>query len=189
MEDDALILEPAQLAALTRCLQHGLGSATTSLGIDTVSSQAAVCGLAEFPEHAVFDGSEMLACVRLPLRGALEGVGILALDPHGVMHLVGRRQEEPDPGLIPRYLTLAGEMLGGLAGSLGSVLGGAAGLGAPELVEGPLVPCVLGTHAPPDTVVVSCRLGLAHRSTSVAALVYLLVGAKPTGRLVEALSR
>lgn len=136
----------------------------------------------------MFDGTEMLACARLPLRGSLEGAGILALDPHGVMHLVGSRQESPDPGLVPRYLDLASQLLTDLTASLGSAIGSGPELGPPELVEGSLVSCVLGTHAPPDTVVVSGRLRLTYRSTSVASIAYLLLGAKPTGCLVETLS-
>lgn len=188
MEDDALILEPTQLDALSRSLERGLGASAAPRGIDAALSQAAVCALSEFPERAVFDGTEMLACVRLPLRGSLDGVGILALDPHGVMHLVGRRQEAPDPGLVPRYLELARGLISGLTASLGAAIGRGPELGPPELVEGPLVRCVLGTHAPPDTVVVSCGLRLTYRSTSLASVVYLLLGAKPTGCLVEALS-
>ncbi len=162
--------------------------AVTPRGIHVVLSDSAVCTLSEFPDHAVFDGSEMLACVRLPLRGSLRGVGVLSLDPHAVMHVVGRRQEAPDPGLVPRYLELGRGLVQGLATSLAQGLGGAPQVGAPELVEGPLVPCILGTHALPDTVVVSCGIRLTFEGTSRSGVIYLLFDHKLVACLIEALS-
>jgi hypothetical protein len=157
-------------------------------GIHAALSHSSVCTLSEFPEHAVFDGSEMLSCVRLPLRGGLAGVGVLALDPHGVMHLVGRRQEAPDPGLVPRYLELGRGLVHGLATSFAQVLDSEPEVGVPELVEGPLVPCILGTHALPHTVVVSCGIRLALGGTSHSGVTYLLLDPKLAGRLIGSLS-
>ena len=187
MEGDVLTLEPLQLASLTRALEVGASVASTPGGIHAALSHSNVCTLSEFPDQAVFDGSEMLACVRLPLRGSLSGVGILALDPHGVMHLVGRRQEAPDPGLVPRYLELGRGLVQGLVTSFARALGSEPEVGVPELVEGPLVPCLLGTHALPDTVVVSCGIRLALGGTSHAGVAYLLLDPKLAGRLIGAL--
>ena len=156
-------------------------------GIRAALFHSSVCTLSEFPEHAVFDGSEMLACVRLPLRGGLAGVGVLALDPHGVMHLVGRRQEAPDPGLVPRYLELGRGLVEGLATSFAQVLDSEPEVGVPELVEGPLVRCILGTHALPNTVVVSCGIRLALGGTSHSGVTYLLFDPKLAGRLIGTL--
>jgi hypothetical protein len=157
-------------------------------GIEAALSQSSVCTLSEFPDHAVFDGSEILACVRLPLRGSLPGVGVLALDPHGVMHLVGRRQEAPDPGLVPRYLELGRGLVQGLAASFARILGGEPEAGVPELVEGSVVRCILGTHASPDTVVFSCGIRLALGGTSHSGVGYLMLDPKLAGRLIGALS-
>jgi hypothetical protein len=187
LEGDALILESAQLSALTRTLEAGASVAASPRGIEAALSQSAVCTLSEFPEHAVFDGSDMLACVRLPLRGSLRGVGIFALDPHGVMHLVGRRQAAPDPGLVPRYLSLGSGLVQGLATSLARPLGAEPEIGAPELVEGSLVHCILGTHALPGTAVVSGRMRLTFAGTSLSGVVYLLLDPKLAARLIGSL--
>jgi hypothetical protein len=162
--------------------------AVTPRGIHAEVSHSNVCTLSEFPDHAVFDGSEMLACVRLPLRGGLPGVGVLALDPHGVMHLVGRRQGAPDPGLVPRYLELGRGLVHGLVAPFAQALGTQPEAGVPELVEGPLVPCILGTHALPDTVVVSCGIRLDLGGTSHSGVTYLLLAPKVVRRLIGALS-
>jgi hypothetical protein len=158
--------------------------AATPTGIHAALSHTSVCTLSEFPDQAVFDDSEMLACVRLPLRGSLTGVGVLALDPHDVMHLVGRRQEAPDPGLVPRYLELGRGLVQGLATSFAQALGSEPEIGVPELVEGPLVPCILGTHASPDTVVLSCGIRLALGGASHSGVAYLLLDPKLAGRLI-----
>jgi hypothetical protein len=157
-------------------------------GIQAALSHSSVCTLSEFPDHAVFDGSEMLACVRLPLRGGFPGVGVLALDPHGVMHLVGRRQDAPDPGLVPRYLELGRGLVQGLVTSFARTLGSEPEAGVPELVEGPVVRCVLDTHASPDTVVFSCGIRLVLGGTSHSGVGYLLVDPKLAGRLIGSLS-
>ena len=161
--------------------------AVTPRGIHAALSHSNVCTLSEFPDHAVFDGSEMLACVRLPLRGGLSGVGVLALDPHGVMDLVGRRQGAPDPGLVPRYLELGRGLVHGLAASFAQGTGIQPVAGVPELVEGPLVSCILGTHALPDTVVVSCGIRLALGGMSHSGAIYLLLDPKLAGLAIGAL--
>lgn len=182
------MLENSQLAALTRTLEAGARAAPRPRGVHAALDRSAVCRLSEFPEHAVFDGSDMLACVRLPLGGSLRGTGILALDPHCVMHLVGRRSDAPDPGLVSRYREFGRGLVLGLTGPLARALGAEPEVGRPELVEGPLVPCILGTHAMPDTLVLSCAVRFTVAATSLRGVACLLLDPKLAARLLDALT-
>ena len=61
--------------------------------------------------------------------------------------------------------------------------------GDPILEERSLVATVLGTHAPPDTMVVSLEIGFASAGQAFPAYLYLLLDAKVLQSALEALEK
>jgi hypothetical protein len=183
-----LEVTPQVLAAISRRLDAGSRRALLPGSARLLTGRVAVCALSEFPEGAVFDDSEWLACVRGAMTGPLCGVAILALDPHCVLRLAGAGLPPgtPDPGLVARYLAFGHAVLEALARPLGRALGEEPGCDAPELFEGALAPCVLSTHAPPDTVVMSVELGFEVPAARLEGTACLLLPRKLADRLVAA---
>jgi hypothetical protein len=64
-----------------------------------------------------------------------------------------------------------------------------AGMGDPILEERSLVATILGTHAPPNTMMGSLEIGFASGDQAFPAHLYLLVDAKLLGSALDALER
>ncbi|MEN8182292.1 MAG: hypothetical protein ABFS46_07120 [Myxococcota bacterium] len=176
------------LSAMTRTLTVAVESSPPVEGVRLGIERMTVCALSEFPEHAIFDSSEMLACVRQGLRAPISGVAVLALDPHDVMRLVGRGSGAPDLSLVPRYLDLAGRLLAVLARPLARPFGREFETAAPELAEGALAPCLLATHPLPQTAVLACQIRLDLESSRLPGVAYLLLDPKLTQRVAQSLA-
>jgi hypothetical protein len=189
-EELSVIVASHALVALSRRLGSGAPCAPLPGGARLSAGRVAACTLAEFPEGAVFDPAEWLACVRVATPRPVPGVAILALDPHCVLRLAGAGLPPgtPDPGLVARYLGFGHAALEALVAPLGRALGAEPTCGPPELFEGALVPCVLSTHAPPDTVVLSVAVAFEKGAAPVEGTACWLLPRKPAGRLLEALA-
>jgi hypothetical protein len=76
------------------------------------------------------------------------------------------------------FRTMGGALLRGMLGSVGGADGSPVEFGDPTLEETSLVATVLGTHAPPDTMVVSAEVGFASAERAFPAYLYLLLDDK-----------
>lgn len=139
-------------------------------------SRAALCGLADFPAQAVFRDEETMASVLISHHGKLVGTSLISLEPRHAFEWIGSLGVEGSP--LDIFRTMGGALLRGMLGSLGGADGSPVEFGDPTLEETSLVATVLGTHAPPGTMVVSAEVGFASAERAFPAYLYLLLDAK-----------
>jgi len=149
--------------------------------------RAAICRLADFPDGAVFPDPELRASVRVPIGGAHSATAIVSLDPEGgfewIRWLAGEQSVQGE-GALRRFCSSAGTLARHALEGLG---GGALEVGDPGLHEAPLVQTLLGTHAPPDTAVLSVEVAMASERGCLPLCFYVLMDAKILGGLTGAL--
>jgi hypothetical protein len=188
-----LIVSPSRLQAFRTALEGAACSTTASLresGFfpwDLSASRAALCGLSDFPEKAIFCGEEMMASVLVSHRGKLPGTSVISLEPRHALTLIRSLGVEGDP--LDIYRSAGAGVLRGILGWLGGTGGTPAELGDPILEERSLVATVLGTHAPPNTMVGSLEIGFASADQAFPAYLYLLVDAKLLRSVLDDLAK
>jgi len=151
-------------------------SRTGSFPFELRVARAALCCLSDFPERAIFCPEELMASIVLSHHGRLPGTAVLSFEPPHAFQLI-------------RALDLAGDPLGGFRTTLANLVRGllagflrageaTVAFGEPCLEENSLVATILGTHAPPDTLVMSLELGFVSPDLSLPSYFYWLLDAK-----------
>lgn len=186
-----MIISPPRFQAFRTALEGAAFSTAASLRgsgsfpWDLVVPRAALCCLSDFPEKAVFCGEEMMASVLVSHRGKLLGTSVISLEPRHALTLIRSLGAEGDP--LDTFRREGAGVLRGILGWLGGAGQIPAELGDPILEERSLVATVLGTHAPPDTMVVSLELGFVSADQAFPAYLYLLLDAKVLQSALECL--
>ena len=186
-----MIVSPSRLQAFRTALEGAAFSTTASLREsgtfpwDLSVSRAALCGLSDFPERAIFCGEEMMASVLVSHRGKLPGTSVISLEPGHALTLIRSLGVEGDP--LDIYRSAGAGVLRGILGWFGGTGGTPAELGDPILEERSLVATILGTHAPSNTMVGSLEIEFASTDQTFPACLYLLVDAKLLGSALDAL--
>jgi hypothetical protein len=186
-----LILSPSRLQAFRSALEEA--ACATAANLQASGSfpwelrvpRAALCGLSEFPEHAVFCGEEMMASVLVSHHGRLVGTSVLSLEPHHALEVIRSLGGEGNP--LDSFRRAGASVLEGILGWFGAGDGPLGKLGDPMLEERSLVATVLGTHPPPSTMIVSLELGFVSASQAFPAYLYLLIDAKVLQSALESL--
>jgi hypothetical protein len=186
-----LILSPSRLQAFRSALEEA--ACATAADLQASGSfpwelrvpRAALCGLSEFPEQAVFCGEEMMASVLVSHHGRLLGTSVLSLEPQHALELIRSRGDEEDP--LDSFRRAGASVLEGMLGWFGAGDGPLGELGDPILEERSLVATVLGTHPPPSTMIVSLELGFVSAGQAFPAYLYLLIDAKVLQSALESL--
>jgi len=186
-----LIVSPSRLHAFRIALEEAASSTAADLQEsgcfpwDLRVPRAALCCLSDFPERAVFCGEEMMASVIVSHRGRLLGTSVLSLEPRHALTLIRSLGVEGDP--LDNFRRAGAGVLRGMLGWFGAVGGPLTELGDPILEERSLVATVLGTHAPPSTMVVSLEIGFVSAGQAFPAYLYLLLDAKVLQSALECL--
>lgn len=188
-----MITSPSRLQAFRIALEGAAFSTAASLREsgsfpwDLSVPRAALCCLSDFPEKAVFCDEEMMASVLVSHRGKLLGTSVISLEPRHALTLIRSLGVEGDP--LDIYRRAGAGVLRGILGWFGGLGQITAELGDPILEERSLVATVLGTHAPPNTMVVSLEIGFESADRAFPAYLYLLVDGKLLQSALEALEK
>ena len=177
-----MIISPSRLQALRAAIEEAASSIAEDLRragsfpFDLSVPRAALCSLGEFPERAVFCGDEMMASVLVSYGGRLLGTSVLSLEPRHALELIRSLEAQGNP--LDDFRRAGASLLRGMLGCFASAGGSPVAFGDPILEERSLVATVLGTHAPPSTMVVSLEVSFASASRTIPAYAYLLLDAK-----------
>jgi hypothetical protein len=177
-----LIITPSWLQAFRTAIAESASSTAAALERsgtfpwDLSISRAAFCGLSDFPAQSVFCDQGTMASVIVSHHGKLVGTSLISLEPRHAFELIRSLGAEGDP--LDIFRTLGASLLRGMLGSLGAAEDSQVEFGNPALKEASLVATVLGTHAPPDTMVVSAEVGFVSAKRAFPAYLYLLLDAK-----------
>ena len=188
-----LIVSPSRLQAFRTALEGAALSTAASLQEsgpfpwELNVPRAALCCLSDFPEKAIFCDEEMMASVLVRHRGSILGTSVISLEPQHALTLIRSLGVKGDP--LDIYRRAGAGLLRGLLGWFGGTGEAPAELGDPILEERSLVATVLGTHPPPNTMVVSLEIGFASAGRAFPAYLYLLVDAKPLQSALDALEQ
>jgi hypothetical protein len=172
----------ARLRALRDALREAASSTAEELSRsgsfpwDLRVSRVALCQLGEFPEQAIFCDEEMMASVLLSHRGKLPGTSAISLEPRHALELAGSRGSEGKP--LDVFRETGARVLRGILGWFGGAREARVELGDPSVEERSLVATILGTHAPPDTMVISAEASFVSGERAFPAYLYLLVDGK-----------
>jgi hypothetical protein len=188
-----LTVSPSRLQAFRTALEGAASSTAANLQASGLFPwvlsvpRVALCCLKDFPEQAVFCGQEMMASVLVSHRGKLLGTSVISLEPRHALELIRSLGVEGDP--LETYRKAGAGILQGMLGWFRAADGLPAELGDPILEERSLVATILGTHAPPDTMVVSLEMRFASNGQSFPAYLYLLLDAKVLRTALERLEK
>jgi hypothetical protein len=97
--------------------------------------------------------SDVIAAVVQRFDGRLTGTGIFALEPGDALLWLQRGDSDDDP--LARFVDWGSRVLAAVIDVLAEGWDANVRLREPVLEERPLMGALLGTHAPPDTVVLS----------------------------------
>lgn len=192
--DRTLQIDSTQLEAIRDQIRSGAErGATAAARASNADSEATsvesgpigLCLLADFPSGAlVHANGELTASVVAALGGSVGGTTVLAVDPEDALGWVHATGPAEDP--LARFLELGRSTIHGALTALAQGQGIAVALTAPNLQEDSVVPILLGTHAPSDTVILTAGLQLVVGTSNVAATLYLLVEPKVLAALADA---
>jgi hypothetical protein len=177
-----LIISPARLQAFRNAIEEAASSTAANLHQsgsfpwDLRVPRAALCRLSDFPEQAVFCGEEMMASVLIGHHGKPLGTSVISLEPRHAVELIRSLGVEGNP--LDIFRTAGARVLQGMLRWFGTGGGSPIEFGNPVLEERSLVATVLGTHAPPDTMVISLEIGFVSVEQAFPAYLYLLLDAK-----------
>jgi hypothetical protein len=177
-----LNISPSRLQAFRATIDEAASSTATNLNRsgsfpwDLRVSRVALCRLSDFPEQAIFCGEEMMASVLISHHGKLLGTSVISFEPRHAFELIRSLGAAPDP--LDIFRGAGARVLQEMLGWLGAAGGSPVEFGDPTLEERSLVTTVLGTHAPPDTMVVSLEIGFASAERVLPAYLYLLLDSK-----------
>ena len=150
-------------------------------------ARVAVCRLGDFPDGAVFPDDDLRASVVWSVGGTHSATALISLEPEEALAWIrwlAGEEEAQGPEALQRFRLGAETLARHAMSSLG---GGALEVKEGALHEAPLVQTLLGTHAPPDTAVLSTELAVASESGSLSLCFYLLMDAKVLGALAASL--
>lgn len=140
--------------------------------------------LADFPSGAlVHANGELTASVVTALGGSVGGTAVLAVDPEDALAWVNATGPAED--LLARFLELGRSTIHGALTALAEGRGIAVELTAPNLQEDSVIPILLGTHAPSDTVILTAGFQLVVGACNIGATLYLLVEPKVLAALAD----
>ncbi|HKK52167.1 MAG TPA: hypothetical protein VKA74_11295 [Myxococcota bacterium] len=141
--------------------------------------------LGRFGEEGLRLSEDLVAGVMGRMEGALPGSLAGVLEPEEALRWA-RIGGGDDP--LETFVRLGRTLLAGIAAALGEILGSPAPLHSPRLVEQPELTMLFRTHAPPETWVLSARLGIRSGDVTLPAQTHLLIEPKNFARLLSALS-
>jgi len=101
---------------------------------------------------------------------------VISLEPQHALQVIRSLGVEGNP--LDIFRAAGASVLQGVLEWLSAASGSPIQFGDPTLEERSLVATVLGTHAPPDTMVVSFEIGFASAERAFPAYLYLLLDAK-----------
>lgn len=177
-----MILPPARLQAFRDAIEDAASAAAASLSQsgafpwDLCVPRAALCCLSDFPARAVFCDEEMMASVLVSHRGRLPGTSVISLEPRHALALIRSIGVEESP--LDVFRKAGASVIQGILGRLGGECGSPLEFGGPILEERSLVATILGTHAPPETMVVSLEIGFVSAEQALPAYLYMLLDVK-----------
>jgi len=142
--------------------------------------------LADFSTDGLVGEADRIAGVVESFRGRLEGTGLLAMDPEEALawSLADGDQSRP----VETYVELGETVLRSIADVAGESLGIEVEAGPSRLEETTVAGCLIGTHAPPDVVLLSSRLEIRVAGQWLSAELHLLMPPKVLSRLLRALA-
>ncbi|MCH2187399.1 hypothetical protein MK280_16195 [Myxococcota bacterium] len=144
------------------------------------------CPLAEFSTDGLVGDADRIAGVVKSFRGRLEGTGLVALDPEEALAWALADGDQSHP--VETYVELGETVLQSIADVAGEALGIEVEAGPPRLEETTVAGCLVGTHAPPDVVLLSSRVEVRVAGQWLSAELHLLVPPKVLSRLLRALA-
>jgi len=144
------------------------------------------CALADFGVQGLGVGEELVAGVLRGFRGPLAGASLLAMEPEDALSWSLSSGQGHSP--IETYVELAGDVLGAVVETAGEALEVDVELGTSRLEEDSIAGCLLRTHAPSDTVVVSARLEIKAAGHPVIGHLLLVMEPKVVSALLGALA-
>jgi hypothetical protein len=177
-----LIIPSARLQDFRSAIEEAASLTATNLGQsgsfpwDLRVPRAALCCLSDFPERAIFCDEETMASVLLSHRGRLPGTSVISFRPQHALDLIRSLEVEEDP--LEVFRRAGARVLQGMLGRVGGKCGSPIEFGDPILEEQPLVATVLGTHPPPETMVVSLEIGFVSVDEAFPAYLYMLLDVK-----------
>jgi len=144
------------------------------------------CALADVGTAGHDIGDDLVAAVMLAFRGRLAGTALLAMEPEDALawSLADGGRGTP----VETYVTLGAAVLGAVVTCAAEALGVEVELGAPRLEEDSIGACLVRTHAPSDTVVVSSRIEVRAGGQPAVAHLLLIMEPKVISALLGALA-
>jgi hypothetical protein len=172
-----------QLDALRARVNDNLARVAEALRADGVPEprlelrRVAAGSLGQFAECGICDEDDLIAGAMMRFGGRLSGSALFVLEPEDALDWVGGRTSEGDP--IHRFLDLSGQLMMRLVEAIAEDLRCPIEFSAASLEENSVLVALLGTHAPPDTVLLSLRLQLTTRGLDAPADLHVLMERKP----------
>ena len=187
-----LFIPLEQSLAIQAWLAEGVDRAaeylTNEHAIDTELTvlETLACPLADFSTDGLVGEADRIAGVVKSFRGRLEGTGLLALDPEEALawSLADGDQSRP----VETYIELGETVLQSIADVAGEALGIEVEAGPSRLEETTVAGCLVGTHAPPDVVLLPSRVEIRVAGQWLSAELHLLMPPKVLSRLLRALA-
>jgi len=155
----------------------------TDLCIDQTRSHS-VAELGDF--NPTGSDEAWMACVLRPFRGDFSGVAILSMDPDEAFAWV--LADGPKKDIVGAFIELGGLVVEGLVAAGREIVGSSLEPGPARFREDSVTGCLVGTHAPSDTVAVGCVLKVRAGGRDLEARLHVLMEPKSMGALLQALS-
>jgi len=188
----ALIVPLEQSLAIQGWIAEGVDRAADELAeshaFDTELTvlQTRCCALGDFGAQEIDGGADWIAGVLRAFRGRVCGTAILSMDPEDA--LAWSLADGGDGPPVEAYLDVAGRVLEAIALTAAEAIGVEVELGAARLEEDTVGGCLLRTHAPSDTVVVSSRIEVRAGGQTLPAQLLLVMEPKVVSALLGALA-
>jgi hypothetical protein len=179
--------------AIQAWIADGVARATEELvethAVDTDADvlESHCCALGDFgsSEFPLAD-DDLVAGVMMSFRGVLSGAALLVMDPEDALGWATADGNKTDP--IAAYVQLSEHLLKSVVESASDALEAEMELGPARLEESSIAGCLLRTHAPSDTVLISSRLDIEAGHQRRSARIFLMMDGKVVSTLLGALS-
>ena len=129
--------------------------------------------LCDFASEGLPGGDDLVAGVMRAFRGRLAGAALLSMDPEEALAWVLSDGSGERP--IETYVELGGCVMAAVAEAAGEALEEDVELGEARLEESSIAGCLLRTHAPSDTLLVSSLLEVRAGGQRFAAQLHLVM--------------
>lgn len=144
------------------------------------------CALGDFASEGLPGGEDLIAGVMRAFRGRLAGASLLSMEPEDALAWVVADGDGENP--LETYVDLGGCVLAAVAEAAAEAIGVEVEVGEPRLEESSIAGCLLLTHAPSDSVLVSSRLEVRAGGQHLSAQLHLVMEPKVISALLGALS-